>query len=261
MATTLGHRRVGEQVRRGLLELSVVAALYVIYGASRLLASTDLSAARDRAHDLVEIEADLFLDVESVLNRVFVEHDWLGVAGSFWYATTHYVVTVGLLVWLYLRSDAASYLTARRTLAVSTVIGLVFYLTMPTAPPRLVEGYTDVLALHSTEGWWGSDASAPQGLGHLTNELAAFPSLHAGWALWVLLVAVTLGAPHWVRFAAAAYTGVMAVVIVGTGNHWVLDVVAGWAAVLVAWGLVTAWQMRGRFSTESDIDQELRRLH
>ena len=54
---------------------------------------------------------------------------------------------------------------------------------LPTAPPRLFGGYTDVLALTSADGWWGGDASAPKGLGGLTNQLAAFPSLHAGWAL------------------------------------------------------------------------------
>ena len=52
------------------------------------------------------------------------------------------------------------------------------------APPRMLPGYVDVLATTSVHGWWGSDASAPKGLGGLTNELAAMPSLHVGWALW-----------------------------------------------------------------------------
>ena len=47
--------------------------------------------------------------------------------------------------------------------------------------------WTDLLAVHSAAGWWGGEASAPQGMGWLTNQLAAFPSMHAGWALWVAL--------------------------------------------------------------------------
>ena len=41
-------------------------------------------------------------------------------------------------------------------------------------------------------GWWGSDASAPRGLGELTNQLAAMPSLHVGWAVWVAWVVCRL---------------------------------------------------------------------
>ena len=111
----------------------------------------------------------------------------LSLFGSFWYATAHYVVTAVVLVWLY-RRGADVYVPARRALLVGTIIALVAYLLLPTAPPRLFGGYADVLALTSGDGWWGGDASAPKGLGGLTNQLAAFPSLHAGWALWVAMV-------------------------------------------------------------------------
>ena len=108
------------------------------------------------------------------------------------------------------------------------------------APPRFVEGYTDVLALHSGVGWWGADASAPRGLGDLTNELAAFPSLHAGWALWVALVLASAGVGRAWRVAGFVYALTTAFVVVGTGNHWLLDVVGGWIVVGVAWAAVEA---------------------
>lgn len=125
-----------------------------------------------------------------------------------------------MLIWLYRRS-ATQYVTARRALVVATIIGLAFYLLVPTAPPRLIGGaYIDILSQHVQAGWWGADASAPRGLGGITNELAAMPSLHAGWALWVALV------------------------IVGTANHWVLDVVVGWLVVGAGFALVMAWEKR-----------------
>ncbi len=232
------------RLKRGAIEFAFLAVLYVAYSASRLLASNDFAPARGRALDILTFEQSWRIDAESWLNDKFVQYDWLGVFGSYWYATTHYIVTMVVLIWIYRRS-ASEYVTARRSLALATIVGLMFYLVMPTAPPRLIEGmYTDVLSLYSYAGWWGADASAPKGLGGMTNELAAFPSLHAGWALWVALVLIRAGVPKFVQGLGIAYAATMAVVIVGTGNHWVLDAVVGWAIVLAAFGVVIAWERR-----------------
>lgn len=232
------------RVKRGAIEFAFLAVLYVAYSASRLLASNDFAPARGHALDILAFEQAWRIDAESWLNDKFVQYDWLGVFGSYWYATTHYIVTMIVLIWIYRRS-ASEYVTARRSLALATIVGLMFYLVMPTAPPRLIEGmYTDVLSLYSYAGWWGADASAPKGLGGMTNELAAFPSLHAGWALWVALVLIRAGVPKVVQGLGIAYAATMAIVIVGTGNHWVLDAVVGWAIVLAAFGVVIAWERR-----------------
>jgi len=125
---------------------------------------------------------------------------------------------------------------------VASLIALACYLLLPTAPPRLTGGgYLDVLSLHSNVGWWGADASAPKGMGQLTNELAAFPSLHAGWALWVALVVQRSTRNYWARGLGWAHAVITAVVVIGTGNHWILDVAVGWALVIVAMWLVDPW--------------------
>ena len=240
------------RLKRGAIELAFLAVLYVAYSASRLLASDEFAPARGRALDILDVEKDFRLNLEQWLNSMFVNHDWLGLIGSYWYATTHYVVTIGVLIWLYRRS-ATLYVTARRALLLATVIGLVFYLTMPTAPPRLLGGsYSDVLALNAADGWWGADASAPKGLGDMTNQLAAFPSLHAGWALWAAIVLVRVGVPRIVQIAGFAYAAIMTIVIVGTGNHWVLDAVIGWAVVLFAFGVCIAWERRSPVVAHED---------
>lgn len=240
------------RVKRGLIELAFIAVLYVAYSASRLIASDDFAPARGHALDILSFEKDWRIALESRLNDLFVQVDWLGVFGSYWYATTHYVVTIVALVWLY-RLSATEYVTARRALALATIGGLVFYLLAPTAPPRLVDGlYVDVLSLHADAGWWGADASAPRGFGSWTNELAAFPSLHAGWSLWVALILIRAGVPRLWRLVGLAYAFTMAVVIVGTGNHWVLDVVFGWALVLIAFMATTAWERRSPVTAHED---------
>jgi hypothetical protein len=215
-------------------ELLLLAALYVAYSGTRLFADDALRPAAGRAEGLVEVERALGLAWERSANRLFVEVDLLGLVGSYWYATAHYVVTAAALVWLYRRGPAA-YVPARRALLLATVLGLALYLLLPMAPPRLVDGYVDVLHLHAAAGWWGADASAPRGLGGLTNQLAAFPSLHAGWALWVAL-AIRRGTRSraWRAFG-WSHAMVTAVVVVGTGNHWVLDAVVGWLVVAAAW--------------------------
>lgn len=230
-------------LKRGAIEMAFLAVLYVGYSASRLLASAEFAPARGHALDLQTFERVWRIDVEGWLNALFVRHDWLGLAGSFWYATTHYAVTALVLLWLYRRS-ASQYVTARRALVIATLIGLAFYLTFPTAPPRMVGGFTDVLNLHSADGWWGADASAPKGLGHLTNELAAFPSLHAGWALWVAMVLIRCEAPRIVQGLGLLYALTMGVVVVGTANHWVIDVLVGWAIVVIAFAWVSIWERR-----------------
>lgn len=220
-----------------VLEVSLLAVLYVGYSASRLLASNDRAEALDRARALLGLEQTWHLDVERALNSWLVQHDLLAVASSYWYATTHYLVTAAVLIWLFVRRPGL-YPRARTALVVASLAGLACYLAMPTAPPRFVEGYSDVLALHSQAGWWGGDASAPKGLGDITNQLAAFPSLHAGWALWVAIVVAHAGVHRAWRVAGVVYALVTAFVVVGTGNHWVLDVVGGWAVVAAAWVVV-----------------------
>ena len=247
-ATLTSVRRHHPVLVGGALEVALVLGLWVAYSLSRLLADTDLVPARARAVGLLGVERHLGLDWEGPLNRLFAGHEALGVLSSYWYASLHYVVTIGVLVWLFRRGSRV-YLPARRTLALATVLALVAYLLLPTAPPRFAPDYIDVLHTYAAQGWWSADASAPRGLGGLTNELAAFPSLHAGWALWVALVLHRHSDRAWWRALGWAYALGSALVVVGTGNHWVLDVLGGWLVVLIAWTLADRRSGDARLTT------------
>jgi hypothetical protein len=229
---------VHQPLGRGLRELALVTAAYGFYTASRLFADGNLARGRDRAGTLLDLERAIHLNVEAAVNHAVSAHAWLAVPMSLWYASLHYLVTPAALIWIYARRPDA-YPRARNVLAVATGLGLLGFLLAPTAPPRLMgAGYIDTLARYSDFGWWSTHASAPAGLGRFTNELAAMPSLHVGWAVWVAWALYPLVSTHW-RLTAIAYAVGTSVVVVATGNHWVLDALVGAIVLPVAAAAVT----------------------
>jgi hypothetical protein len=216
-------------------ELALLLAAWVVYSGARVFADGDLAGAAASGRRILEIEAFLGLDVEATWSSAAAARPALGLFASYWYASFHYVVTAAVLVWVY-RSRHAAYARVRGALVASGALGLVGFLLMPTAPPRLMPepGLVDVLARYSGSGWWGDAASAPKGLGGLTNELAAMPSLHVGWAVWAAWAVWTLTGSTWTRVVAVAYATVSTLVVVVTGNHYVLDAVAGIAVTALA---------------------------
>jgi hypothetical protein len=218
---------------RAGVELALLALLYVGYSAARLLADGDVGRAVANAYDLLHLESVLHLDVERSANHVLTDVPALALVASYWYSALHYAVTPAVLIWVY-RRHALGYRRVRNALVLATATGLLGFVLLPVAPPRMLPGYVDVLASTSGSGWWGSDASAPKGLGGLTNELAAMPSLHVGWALWCAWVVFLCTRNRWLRVAAACYAAGTTLVVIGTANHYVLDAVAGAVVVAVA---------------------------
>jgi hypothetical protein len=225
-------------------EILLLAALYVAYSASRLLADADPGEAMRNGRELLRVESVLHLDVERWLNDGLSSLPVLPLVASYWYSLLHYVVTPAVLVWVY-RAYPGRYRLARNTLVVGSAIGIAGFALLPMAPPRMLPGYVDTLASTAGSGWWGSDASAPRGLGALTNELAAMPSLHVGWAVWCAGVVLLCTSRRRVRVLAVAYPVLTTVVVVATANHYLLDAVAG-VAVLGA-GAAIALRLPARW--------------
>ena len=203
------------------------------YSLGRLVGHAGLPTAMANARDLLHLEALLHLNIEKPVNEVLDSVPLLALLGSYWYALLHYVVTPGVLLWAY-RARPLHYRRVRNALVLASAIALVGFTLIPMAPPRMLPGYGDTLAMTAQHGWWGGDASAPRGLGAMTNQLAAMPSLHVGWALWCAWVVFTLTKRRWVRIAAIAYPIGTTLVVIGTANHYVLDAVAGVLVMLFA---------------------------
>lgn len=233
--------RPAARAPRAWRELALLALLYVGYSAARLVGDADLGTATGHAWTLLRVEELLVLDVELWANRTLHAVPGLAVVASYWYASLHYLVTPVVLVWAY-RARPSHYRLVRDALVLGSAVGLVGFTLLPMAPPRMLPGFVDTLAATSAYGWWGADASAPEGLGSLTNELAAMPSLHVGWAFWCAWVVLRLVRNRWVRQGAVGYAVVTALVVVVTANHYVLDAVAGVAVMVV--GMQVARRLR-----------------
>ena len=135
------------------------------------------------------------------------------------------IITAAVLLY---RARPARYLLLRNAIFISGAVGFAFFALLPVAPPRLVDpALLDTVTLHSNS----YRALQPPGL---TNQYAAFPSLHFGWNLLVGIV--VLGATRSVLLRALAVLGpaAMALAVVVTANHYVLDLAGGMAVVLFA---------------------------
>jgi hypothetical protein len=223
--------------RRGLRELLLIGSVYLMYDGSRFVVRGRQSTAFAHAVGVLHIEKGLDLAWEQTLNRVVSSHFWLAVSADYAYATLHYVVTPLVLLWMWRRHRDA-YPRARTNLMVATVIGLIGFSLLPVAPPRMLPGFVDTMAQYSGVGWWGGEASAPRGLGSFTNQFAAMPSLHVGWALWCGWQLVQHAHRRSMRIIGVLYPALITLVVVATGNHYLLDAVAGVAVVLLAMAAV-----------------------
>lgn len=235
---TLFARPHGARVARAVhlppavRELTFLAVLYLGYTAARSAVTSGPQAPLAHARGLWRTERDWHLAPEGWLNRVVSDHRPVALLADYDYATLHYVVTPLVLLWLW-RVHPDVYARRRRALATATVLGLVGFVVYPLAPPRMLPGFVDTMARFSSAGWWGTAASAPRGLGSLTDQFAAMPSLHVGWAVWCGWVLVAHAGRRWVRGLGLAYPFTTLFVVLSTGNHYLADAVGGLAVVLI----------------------------
>jgi len=223
------HRRAWMAIR-GFHEIVLIGAVYSLYDVTRYFVAGDHVGAVSHGAQLLRFEQRLKIAPEHWLNNAVSPHVLLAVPADYMYATLHYLVTPLVLIWLWRRHGPA-YTSARTVLMFTTIVGLVGFSLLPIAPPRLLPGFIDTMARYSHYGWWGKAASAPRGFGKDTNQYAAMPSLHVGWAVWSGWQLMRFGKHRITRYLGVAYPFVLSVDVIATANHYLLDVVAGFAAV------------------------------
>ncbi len=206
---------------RWWVELLAIAWLCWLYDATTNLAPLRLATALGNARGMLHVERVLHIDSELTLDRWLAGHHTLGLVLSDYYDNAHFVVTLGVLGFLWWRR-ADIYRPLRNTLVLVNVIGFVIFWRFPVAPPRMLDGFTDVVAASHAFGSWHTGALASH-----ANQLAAMPSLHMAWAGWCTVALWRISSRKVVRALAVLYPFVTALAVLATGNHFVLDIVGG----------------------------------
>jgi hypothetical protein len=218
------------------VELALVVALYVVYDTSRGVVATGKSVAVAHAHVIYGLERSLHLDPEHAVQHLAGQVPALLVVFGVTYSTLHLLGTGAVLLWLY-RAHPGGYVRLRLAVLATSAVALVGFVVWPTAPPRLAGvGIADTISRA------GLDLDS-RPLTLLYNPYAAFPSLHVAYAALAGFAVWRWARSRPVRAAGAAYPVWVALEVLATGNHFLLDVVAGVAvagAGLVAARMVVA---------------------
>ncbi|MFV0132643.1 phosphatase PAP2 family protein [Streptomyces sp. HMX87] len=215
-----------------LRELLLVAGLFVVYKLGRQLAAGDTGEAFAHAHRVWDLERSLRLPDEGAVQSLLLHGDTLVRLANTYYAAVHFPATAAFLVWLYLRRPA-HYVWARRVLAAVTGAALVLHLTFPLAPPRMLAA----AGLVDTARVYGPSVYGPPRADELSNQFAAMPSLHFGWAL-MLAIGLVVATRSRLRWLWLLHPLLTLAVIVGTANHYWLDVIVAAALLGLALAVV-----------------------
>jgi hypothetical protein len=230
------------------LELVLVAIAALVYGGVRAVTEGNVERAVANAEGLLRIERRLGVAWEDAAQSAVLRSDTLVALANWVYIWGHWPVIVAAAVILYRRSRA-SYVLLRNAIFISGAIGFLFFALLPVAPPRLIDmGLVDTV-LERSHSYRALQPPA------LTNQYAAFPSLHFGWNLLVGIVLLVTFSHLAVRVFAVAMPVAMALAVVGSANHYVLDLAGGGVLVLI--GLAVSTAIAARWpppAAESDDD-------
>nr|WP_240965239.1 phosphatase PAP2 family protein [Streptomyces zingiberis] len=218
-------------------EILLIAVSYWTYSLIRNAVPEQKAAALRNADWIWRAEEALGIAVEHAINHAVNSVTWLIVGMNYYYATLHFVVTIGVLVWLY-RRHPGRYAASRLVLFLTTGLALLGYYLFPLAPPRLVPdgGFIDTVVVHGT---WGSMASG--NLASMSNQYAAMPSMHIGWSVWCGVTVALLAPALWAKVLGWLYPAVTLLVIVATANHFWLDAVGGVLCLGGGYALSCLW--------------------
>jgi hypothetical protein len=221
---------------RALVELVGLLVWFVVFARLQSAAGQDVTAATANALALQSAERALQIDIAASANHWLAGHLVLSHLAVYVYRL-YYVVVAGVLLWVFLR-HAGVYRTVRRTLVAMMVLVLPVYWLVPMSPPRFaLPGVVDIVATYDIFG----PASRDAGNGH--QHYTAMPSMHVGWSLWCAYAvwsALRVAHPR-LALLSWIFPLLMTAVVLGTGNHYVLDVAGSVALLVVSIAAASTW--------------------
>lgn len=218
--------------RGALSEIGMQAALItagaVIYFAVRSATEGSVATANKHGHDLLRFETALGLDIEARVQGLILDNEILSTAFNWVYIWGHWPAIAITLLWLHQRSPE-QFLRLRNALFASGAIGVVIFVLYPVTPPRLLDvGIVDTVTERSNSYRVLQPPS-------LINKYAAMPSLHVGWNYLIGLAIITATQSRMLKVIGVLSPVAMIGAVVLTGNHYVIDAVAGLAVATLGW--------------------------
>ena len=162
-----------------------------------------------------------------------------------YYGIAHFLVTFVALVWMF-RRDPRRHRLLRNTLALTTALAVIGFAAYSLMPPRLLDdpgeyggcqiyapgggrgrrprrahraGLRRVrLRRHHRRRYGGWISFGNEGMKDVSNQYAAMPSMHIGWATWSAIVLVPLVRRRWAKVLVVAYPVLTLVCIVRHGQ-------------------------------------------
>lgn len=222
-------------------ELALIGALFSLYKLGRHLTQGHEGLAMANARFVHSIESQLSLPSGRAVQHWFSDGA-LHVANVY-YVGAHFPVTLAFLVWGFTVRRRDEYLWARRLMATQTFLALILHVFVPLAPPRMFPqwGFRDTMATIGPSAYDGASAT-------VSNQFAAMPSLHVGWAV-LLAVVVGRTATRPVRLLASSHAAITFGVVIVTANHWWTDGAVAVALLGVALVLFPSPAHQGRLVT------------
>lgn len=217
-------------------EVLFVLGFYLVYSVirNRGVQTDSVEVAFENAREIIRIERAMGTYHEETIQDWFLGARWFIWLWNVFYGTAHFLVTAGVLVWLF-RRFPERYRVWRTTLACTTALALIGYAFYPLMPPRLLPasyGYVDTLV--EVGGLWSFDSGTVKSI---SNQYAAMPSMHFGWSAWCALALLPTVRSPGRRALVIAYPVATLFAIVVTANHFWIDAVGGAVALAAGYGL------------------------
>jgi len=236
------------------VEVVAMMVLYFVYSAIRNnfgSATGNEIRAFTNARRVVGLERHVGLFFEENFQDFFLGHRFYLQFWNVFYGSFHFWVTGFALIYLF-RKQPARYSFWRNTIVLTTLLALIGFAWFPLMPPRLLDdcgqfgacasyGFVDTLAQYG--GLWSFDSGTME---QISNQYAAMPSLHCGWAFWGAGVLLPRVRTNWMKAVALLYPMTTIFVVVATANHYFLDAVGGAVIFALAYGVSRLITRAGR---------------
>jgi hypothetical protein len=220
-----GRRHLPRGYAHFALQIAIWFGFLAAYQVARGFADHNTTKAFQNGLRVIDFESRANALFELTFQNAALTYHWLGTLAAFTYWNSEFTVVGLALLWVYFRRHEA-FPRFRNTILLANVIGLVGYVLVPTAPPRMFASF-------------GFVNDHRDGLVKLAaNPYAAMPSLHAADALIVGVTLALLVRRPALKLFWALWPGWVWFCVMATANHYWLDVAGGIVVALMSWGLL-----------------------